>query len=138
MSLNPTQVTPEEIKKYYDELSNSPKALADLKVIERCGGDLERSARILARRAGVEEVKSGSNWNFGLQKAREIVCDDNFKDGLAPGVVGGIIGAITATGSPVSAAVATPLAIYITQVGLDKFCESSEPPENEQKIKTNI
>jgi len=118
-----TVVTQAEIEKFRIQLADNPKALADLQAIERCEGDLQQAARVLARRAGVEEVKSGSNWQVILQKAREIACDGKFKDGLLPGLIGALIGAFTASGSPILAAVATPVAIYITQVSLGAFCD---------------
>ena len=124
---DPTKVAQEEIDRYRSQLAGDSKALADIEVIERCEGDLQQAARVLARRASIEEVKSGSNWQLAVQKAREIVCDPNFKAGLVPGLVGGLIGVFTASGGPILAAVATPVAIYIAQASLDAFCE---PPKS--------
>ncbi len=131
---NMTTVTPQEIEQFREQLRDYPGALVDLEVIERCEGDLERAARVLARRSGVEEVRSRANWQVALQKARELVCDDKFKDGLAPGLIGGLIATFAASGTPVLVAVATPVAIYITQVSIEAFCKSqrsaSEDEEN--------
>lgn len=131
---NMTTVTQEEIEQFREQLRDYSGALVDLEVIERCEGDLERAARVLARRSGVEEVRAGANWQLALQKARELVCDDKFKDGLAPGLIGGLIGTLAASGSPILVAVATPVAIYITQVSIEAFCKSqtsaSEDEEN--------
>lgn len=118
-----TTVTPAEIEQFRQQLAGNSKVLADLEVIERSGGELERAARVLSRRADLEEVRAGVNWQLGLQKAREIVCDGKFKEGLVPGLIGALIGTFTASGSPVLAAVATPMAIYIAQVGIDAFCK---------------
>jgi hypothetical protein len=120
------KVTPEEIAKFRSELVGYPQAIADLDVIERCEGNLEQAARVLARRTGVEEVKSGANWQSALQKACEIVCDEKFKAGLVPGLIAGLIGALATSGSPLLAAVATPTSIYIAQVGIDAFCKANQ------------
>jgi len=129
-----TTVTTEEIEQFREQLVENSKVLADLEVIERCGGELERAARVLSRRADIEEVRAGANWQSGLQKAREIVCDGKFKDGLVPGLIGALIGTLTASGSPILVAVATPMAIYITKVGIEAFCKdpqsTSEDKEN--------
>ncbi len=130
---NMTTVTQEEIEQFREQLRDYPGALVDLEVIERCEGDLERAARVLARRSGVEEVRSGANWQLALQKARELVCDDKFKDGLAPGLIGGLIGTLAASGSPILVAVATPVAIYITQVSIEAFCKSQKSASEDEE-----
>lgn len=128
MIIDPNKVTPAEIAKLRVELADypNPKVIADFEVIERCEGNLEQAARVLARRAGVEEVKSGVNWQLALQKACEIVCDDKFKEGLVPGLIGALIGALANSGSPLLAAVATPTSIYIAQFGIDAFCQANQ------------
>ena len=127
MSTDLTKVTYEEVAKFRSQLADYPEALADLDVIEHCEGNLEQAARVLARRAGMEEVKSSTkNWNLALQKAHEIVCDEKFKKGLIPGLIGGLIGALSSSGGPLLAAVATPTSIYIVQVGIDSFCQAKQ------------
>ncbi len=69
---------------------------------------------------------AAKNWQLALQKGREIVCDDKFKNGLISGVIGGLIGVFTNSGSPLLAAVATPVSIYIAQVSIDVFCEANK------------
>ncbi|NET62752.1 MAG: hypothetical protein F6K47_43695, partial [Symploca sp. SIO2E6] len=87
-----------------------------------------------SRRADIEEVRAGANWQSGLQKAREIVCDGKFKDGLVPGLIGALIGTLTASSSPILVAIATPIAIYMAKVGMEAFCKApqstSEDKEN--------
>ena len=124
----PNKITPTEIAKLKAELADypNPEVITHLDVIERCGGNLEQAARVLARRAGVEEYRRDENWQSAIQKAREIVCDDKFKDGLVPGLIGGLIGILTSKGSPLVAAVATPTSIYIAQFGIDSFCQANQ------------
>ncbi len=120
------KVTSKEIARYRSQLADNPKVLADLEVVERCEGNLEQAARVLSRRANMQEVRAGENWQLALQKACEIVCDDKFKDGLVPGLIGSLIGALATSGSPLVAAVATPASIYIAQLGIDSFCKDSQ------------
>jgi hypothetical protein len=62
MTTDSMKVTPEEIANYRSQLADDSKALADLDVIERCEGYLEQAARILARRADIEDVRAGITW----------------------------------------------------------------------------
>ena len=94
MTTDSIQVTAEEIAQFRAELADNPKALADIDVIERCEGYLEQAARILARRADIEDVRAGITWESALKQARQVVCDEKFKEGLAPDLIGGIISAL--------------------------------------------
>ncbi len=62
MTTEPIKVTPEEIAKFRSELADypNPKAIADIDVMERCEGNLEQAARVLARRANVQETSAVS------------------------------------------------------------------------------
>ncbi len=140
MATDPNRVTLAEIAKLRYELADypNPKVIADLEVIEHCEGNLEQAARVLARRAGVEKVRvrGVENWQLALQKACEIVCDDKFKGGLVPGLIGSLIGALATSGSPILAAVATPTSIYIAQVGIDSFCQANQPSSQREENPT--
>ncbi|MFN7907666.1 MAG: hypothetical protein ACK51U_00035 [bacterium] len=126
MNIESTKVTPEEIAQFRAELAEDSKALGDIDVIERCEGDLEQAARILARRADIEDVRAGITWESALKQARQVVCDAKFKEGLAPDLIGGIIGALITAGNPVLVAVATPCAGYIVKVSLAEFCNTDK------------
>ena len=126
MDIESTKVTPEEIAQFRAELAEDSKALGDIDVIERCEGDLEQAARILARRADIEDVRAGITWESALKQARQVVCDEKFKEGLAPDLIGGIIGALITAGNPVLVAVATPCAGYIVKVSLAEFCNTDK------------
>jgi hypothetical protein len=126
MDIESTKVTAEEIAQFRAELAEDSKALGDIDVIERCEGDLEQAARILARRADIEDVRAGITWESALKQARQVVCDAKFKEGLAPDLIGGIIGALITAGNPVLVAVATPCAGYIVKVSLAEFCNTDK------------
>jgi hypothetical protein len=123
MDIESTKVTSAEIAQFRTELADNSKALSDIDVIEKCEGDLEQAARILARRSGVEEVRAGMTWETALNQARQVVCTDNFKGGLAPDLIGGVMGALIASSNPLLIAVATPCASYIVKVSLTEFCK---------------
>jgi hypothetical protein len=126
MDIESTKVTPEEIAQFRTELADNPKALGDLDVIERCEGDLQQAARILARRADIEDVRAGVTWESALKQARQVVCDEKFKEGLAPDLIAGIISALVTAGNPVLVAIATPCAGYIVKVSLAEFCNTNQ------------
>jgi hypothetical protein len=126
MNIESTKVTPEEIAQFRAELAEDSKALGDIDMIEQCEGDLEQAARILARRADIEDVRAGITWESALKQARQVVCDAKFKEGLAPDLIGGIIGALITAGNPVLVAVATPCAGYIVKVSLAEFCNTDK------------
>ena len=94
MNIESTKVTAEEIAQFRAELAEDSKALGDIDVIERCEGYLEQAARILARRADIEDVRAGITWESALKQARQVVCDAKFREGLAPDLIGGIISAL--------------------------------------------
>lgn len=121
-----TQLTFEEIQQYRKQLKDNPQAIAQLDIIEKCGGNLEQATRVLARRAGFEEVRAGMNWETTLNKAREVVCDDDFKDGLAPDLISGIVAALITAGDPLLVAVSTPCASHIVKKSLTKFCDQRQ------------
>lgn len=122
-----TELTPEEIKKYREQLANNPQAIAQMDIIERCEGDLEQAARILARRAKIKDVRAKITWESALKQARQVVCQEKFQDGLAPDLISGVVSALLTAGNPLLIAVATPCASYIIKVSLAKFCQHEEP-----------
>ena len=121
-----TQLTAEEIQQYREQLRDNPQAIAQLDIIEKCGGNLEQATRILARRAGTEEVRAGMTWKTALKQARGVVCNDDFKGGLAPDLISGVVAALITAGDPLLVAVAIPCASYIVKTSLVKFCKQEK------------
>lgn len=121
-----TQLTPEEIQQYREQLKDNPQAIAQLDIIEKCEGNLEQATRILARRAGAEEVRAGMTWETTLKKARKVVCHNDFKEGLAPNLISSVVAVLLTAGDPLLVAVATPCAIFIVKISLTKFCEQEQ------------
>ena len=124
-----TQLTPEEIKQYREQLKDNPDALDILDLIEESEGSLIESTNILALEAGSEiRSRGGEELNildkFAL-KCRSIVCDDDFMDDLMSGLLTAGIATLAASGQ-IPQAIATPVVIYLTKKGVQKWCQSNQ------------
>jgi len=124
---NMTTVTPEEIELFREQLRDYPEAIAKLDVIEACEGDLERAARVLARRAGAEDDRFVSNWlEGGLKQCRDAICEKEFKDDSLPGLLEAVKESLAASSQPFLVALEIPVALYIAKVGVNDFCKSTD------------
>jgi hypothetical protein len=124
MDIESTQLTPEEIQQYREQLANNAKALEDIALIEQCNGDLEYAAIRLARRSNIDTVRADEEdfWQKVTTQARQLVCHERVRCDLAPNILGGLVGLFVTSGNPVLVVIATPLAIYIVKETLDGFC----------------
>lgn len=117
----------EEIDKFRSQLANYPQAIADLDIIEACEGDLERSARVLARRAGAEDDRFVSNrLEQGIKQCRDAICEKEFKDDLLPELLETVKDSLAASSQPFLAALETPVTLYVAKVGVNTFCKSTD------------
>jgi hypothetical protein len=127
---------PEEIAQYRSVFANNPKAIADLDVIEACDGDLERAARVLARRAGAEDDRFLSSWlEQGLKQCRNVICEREFQDDLLPELLKAVKESLAAGSPPFLVALEITVVIYIAQVGVKNFCKSPDSALEGQKRK---
>ncbi len=119
-----TQLTPEEIKQYREQLKDYPEALEVLDLIEESDRDLEYAVRRLAMRADFEQLKADDDtfWQKAIDQARLLVCQDGVRDNFAPNFLGGLIGFLSASSEPLLVVVATPIAIYIVKETIEDFC----------------
>jgi hypothetical protein len=134
MAIDSIQLTPAKIAQYRAELANNSDALAALDVIEEWDGDLADSTESLATRNGIEGVEDNADLRWFvelLQKCREHICTARYEDlrekyipGLIPPITDFIAGGF---GCPpgIAGIIATPIAIYIQEEGMDKFCKTS-------------
>ena len=131
MTTEPIKVTPEEIAKFRAELADNPDALAALDVIEEWDGDLADATESLATRNGIEGVEDNADLRWFvelLQKCRDHICQPQYADlgkyitALIPPVTDCVAGSF---GCPpgIAGIIATPVAIYIQEEGMDKFCQ---------------
>lgn len=132
MVIDSIQLTPEQIAKYRAELANNPDALAALNVIEEWDGDLADATESLATRNGIEGVEDNAylRWFVELlHQCRDHICHPRYEDlrgryipALIPPITDCIAGGF---GCPpgIAGIIATPVAIYIQEEGMDKFCQ---------------
>ncbi|WGV24797.1 hypothetical protein [Halotia branconii] len=115
-------VTPEEISQFRSQLADNQNALDALDLIEQRNGNLDTAAKILAIRAGYEPSRKSDILNDLLEKSRKIICQEEFRDELAAGIIPLVI-------EPLAMSVAIPpglasvVAIYAFKIGVKKFCQ---------------
>ncbi len=130
-------ITPEQIALYREQVADNQEALAALDVLENTlddwDGDLADATESIAKRNGVQGVETNADLRWFFQKLEECqksICQpkyenlrENYLPALIPPLSDCILGGL---GCPpgVAGLIATPLAIYIQQEGMDKFCQS--------------
>ena len=118
-----TQVTLEELVQFRAELVDYPDAVAALKEIEECEGNLEDAAVVLAIRVGQQPDIANSEWLDALaKKCRAVICQEEYKIALRNGNFAPMIGHLTAT-RLCPALLVTPVLIYVVKQGVHSFCE---------------
>ncbi len=118
-----TQVTPEEIVQFRAELVDYPDAVAALKEIEECEGNLEDAAVVLAIRVGQQPDIANSEWLDALaKKCRAVICQEEYRNALVTGNFAPIVGQLVAT-RLCPALLVTPVLIYVAKQGVNSFCE---------------
>lgn len=105
-------------------------------------GNLERSFQDLwTEKNGQPLMQQGKSlWQVTLKVLRQELCgDDGFRGqlkdytknpGSAPlltGLIVSLVGLATANGLPIDPAIATVIVLYILKIGLNIFCEYTEP-----------
>ena len=121
-----TQVTTEEIAKFRAELADYPDALAALKEIEECEGDLEDASMVLAIRAGQQPDIANSEWlDILAKKCRAVICQNEYRNALVNGTFAPLMGHLAAT-RLCPALLITPVLMYVVQQGVISFCEPLE------------
>jgi hypothetical protein len=126
-------VTPEAIAKYRTELADYPDFLAALDVIEEWDGDLADAAESIATRNGIEGVEDNADlpWFFvTLQKCRTYICQPKYeklREKYLPALIPPLTDCIAASfmcPPGVAGILSAPIALYISEEGMDKFCQN--------------
>jgi DNA repair exonuclease SbcCD ATPase subunit len=120
-----TTVTSQEIEQFREQLRDYPEAIAALEVIEQRNGNLETAAKILAIRAGYEPSRKLDLLDELSQKCRKVICQEEFKEDLAAGVIVAVIEPL-ATGAGIPPGLASAIAIYAFKTGVKKFCQPTD------------
>ncbi|MGL5063296.1 MAG: hypothetical protein ACRC62_25225 [Microcoleus sp.] len=118
-----TVLTAQQLAEYRSQLADYPDALAALDEVEACDNSLEDAAEVLAIKSGYTRstlAESDQSYLDNLtKKARKVICSkytgdllELFKD--------------LRDFMPFPGNLATLVAINVTKIAVNKFCESSE------------
>jgi hypothetical protein len=131
---NEIQLTSEKIAKYRAELADNADALAALDIIEEWDGDLADAAESIATRNRIEGVEDNGNFRWFvivLNKCRDSICQPKYRiltEKIVPALIPTLTEMIAVSfmcPAGVATLLSTPVAIYIQEEGLDKFCQNS-------------
>jgi hypothetical protein len=132
--LDATQLTQEKIAQYRVELADNENALAALDVIEEWDGDLADATESIATRNGIEGVEDNADMRWFvivLDKCRDYICQPRYEalretylPALIPPLTDIIAGCFMCPPG-VAGLLSTPVAIYISEEGMDNFCQTS-------------
>jgi hypothetical protein len=145
------QLRPEEVQQVQQLLqtAHSPEAASmqeAISTLERRNGDLETSFQELWQDEvgdlGAADPEGRSLWEVTLKVLRQEVCGDegfrskildyNKNPGSASILTGAIVYLVGLTTLPINPAIATIVVLYIIKVGLNIFCEYTEPPKADE------
>lgn len=142
-----TQLTETEIKSVQQLLADNIDAQKALATLEKNDGRLDASFDELWQENNGTETfaKNKSLWKVMLGEIRKELCgNDGFRGkvkeytnnpGSAPlltGLIVSIVGIAGAHGLPIDPAIATIIVLYVVKIGLNTFCEYTEPATNPQ------
>jgi hypothetical protein len=128
------QLTSEQIAKYRVELADNPVFLAALDVIEEWDGDLADAAESIATLNGIQGVEDNADmrWFFiVLNKCRDSICQKRYeivREKIVPALIPTLTEMVAASflcPPGIATLLSTPIAIYIQEEGINKFCQVS-------------
>ena len=138
------QLTSNEINLAREILHDYDPAQHALNNLEKHNGNLERSFEDLwTEKNGLPPTMrdNKSLWQITLKALRKELCgDDGFRGqlseytknpGSAPllsGLIVSLVGIAGAHGLPLDPAIATIIVLYVVKIGLNIFCDYTEPP----------
>ena len=115
-----TTITGQEVESFRLQLADYPERVKALDVIQECDGHLEDAITLMTlRETGQEPDRSLDDW---LENSREIICQEEFRNDLAAGLIGVLIEPL-AISLAIPAGIATVVAVYAFKIGIKKFCE---------------
>lgn len=83
-----TQLTADEIQQYREQFKDYPEALDALDIIDKCQGNLDRAAKLLALKTGFEQATLSPHDSEStylkklLEKLRQAICSQYTDDAL--------------------------------------------------------
>jgi hypothetical protein len=143
-----TQLTPDEIKSKQQLLQEYKPAQEAFSILEKNQGRLDDSFdELWEEKNGTQTFTKGKSlWKVMLGELRKELCgNDGFRTkvkeytnnpGSAPlltGLIVSLVGIAGAHGLPIDPAIATIIVLYVVKIGLNTFCEYTEP-ETDPKL----
>jgi hypothetical protein len=132
-----TQLTAEEIKARQQLLEAYEPAQKAFAALEKHNGKLEASFDELWAEQTQQMYAGKSLWESTLKVLRKEICGDEglrsqFQNytknpGSAPLLTGLIVSLTTLSGLPLDPAIATVIVLYLLKIGLEIFCEYTQP-----------
>ncbi|WP_414550543.1 hypothetical protein [Anabaena sp. CCY 0017] len=137
------QISSKEIIDMREILEDYQPAQYALDNLARHNGNVERSFEDLwIEKNGKTLMSEGKSiWKVTLNVLRQELCgDDGFRGqlkeytknpGSSPllsGLIVSLVGLATTNGLPIDPAIATVIVLYILKIGLNIFCDYTEPP----------
>ena len=135
-----SQLTDSEIRTVEQLFRDYNPAQAAIATLEKHNGSLEDSFYELwtEKNGPPPAYDRKSLWEITLKHLRQEVCgDDSFRTkaqeysknpGSAPLLTGFIVSLLGMSVLPIDPAIATVIVLYILKIGLNIFCEYTEPP----------
>ncbi len=141
------QLTPTEIQEVQQILKDYSPAQEAFTILEKNQGRLDASFdELWEEKTGIPTYGKKSLWKVTLGELRKELCgDEGFRGkvkeytknpGSAPlltGLIVSLVGIAGAHGLPLDPAIATIVVLYVVKIGLNTFCEYTEP-ETDPKL----
>ncbi len=112
-----------EITQLIERMTDAPEALRSLQEIEDCDGDLNDAALSLALKANLEPTENEGWLNGFAKRYRHIACLPQFREDLAAQRIDELVQYLMQN-SQCPNLLAVPVALYISKVGINTFCQS--------------
>ena len=137
------QITSNEIQAMRELMPDYNPGLEAMDHLERNNGDVERAFEDLWQAKNGQAMMGGdrSLLQITLKALRNELCgDDGFRGqireytrnpGSSPlltGVIVSLVGLASSSGLPLDPAIATVIVLYILKIGVNIFCDYTEPP----------
>jgi hypothetical protein len=137
------QVSSSEIQSMRELMPDYTPAMEAMDHLEKHNGDMEMAFQDLwQEKNGQAMMTEGrSLWQITLKTLRNELCgDDGFRgqikeytknpasSPLLTGVIVSLVGLASANGIPIDPAIATVIILYILKIGVNIFCDYTEPP----------
>jgi hypothetical protein len=137
------QITSSEIQAMRELMPDYTPGLEAMDHLERHNGDVEMAFQDLCQEKNGQAIMGGdkSLLQITLKALRNELCgDDGFRGqikeytknpGSSPlltGVIVSLVGLASSSGLPLDPAIATVIVLYILKIGVNIFCDYTEPP----------